>query len=293
MRDKELPFEADWLEQLVQIEPPEQSQVIHEYDERFRQEPQIWSEPEHDEYVYGVLEYFCADVGRPLAGELLDVGCGNGHTLRYFADRTQGSLSLTGIDFSAEAIKIAQTQIGAAQLYCADFLTWETSSKFDFIISLGVFEHFRNPRSVLRKAATLLEEEGILYLDVPNCLWHGWSGRREGFRRHWGGSEQLEWHLRRPTWERLIAEANLSVLAAIRGPTPWTEFTWLLSNSAWADGAQCAQLNEFCADYWRRQRRRRLRHFKNIQKQRIKVGLQKTLSALGLLEFARKFSKRI
>lgn len=285
--------EADWLERLVQVEPPQQSEVIQEYDQRFRKQPRIWSEPEHDEYVFGVLQRFCADLGRPLAGELLDLGCGNGHTLRYFATRTKAALNLSGIDFSPEAVKIAKSQLDNPQLYCADFLTWETDSKFEFIISLGVFEHFRDPRAALRKAATLLKDEGVFYLDVPHCLWHGWSGRREGFRRHWGGSEQLEWHLHRSSWERLIAEANLSVLTAIRGPTPWTEFAWLLSPTLRAPGIQCPQLKRFCADSWRANRRRRLRHFKNIQKRRVKGGLHKALKALGLLAVARKFTKRI
>jgi len=284
---------VDWLEQLVEIEPPQPSEVIHEYDQRFQQEPQIWSDPEHDEYVFGVLQYFCADVGRPLTGELLDLGCGNGHTLRYLADSSKGALSLTGLDFSAQAIKLAKSQADNAQLYCADFLTWDIDRRFDFIISLGVVEHFRNPRAALRKAASLLKEEGIFYLEVPNCLWHGWSGHREGFRRHRGGSEQLEWHLRRSSWERLIADANLYVVAAIRGPTPWTEFTWLLSDLPRPDISQYPQLQQFCQVQWRQGRPRRIRHFRNIQKQRLKVVLQTVLGRLGLLEVARKFTKRL
>ena len=192
-----MPHKSDWLERLVEIEPPEESELIKEYDERFAHEPQIWSDPEHDAYVYEALAHFCADMGRPLAGELLDLGCGSGHTLRHFAASSYGALSLTGLDFSAEAIKLAKSQIPDGQFHCTDFLSWEPGHQFDFIISLGVFEHFRDPRAALQKTRELLREEGVFYLEVPNCLWHGWSGRREGFRQHWGGSQQLEWHLRR------------------------------------------------------------------------------------------------
>ncbi len=284
---------ADWLGRLVEIEPSQQSEIVREYDERFAAQPQIWSDSDHDAYVYEALEHFCVDVGRPLRGELLDVGCGNGHTLCYLASTSHQALNLTGLDFSPKAIQIAQSQIPDAQLYCADFLRWKPDKQFDFIISLGVFEHFPDPRPALRKVASLLKNEAIFYLEVPNCLWHGWSGRREAFRRHRGGTEQLEWHLHRSSWERLIAETNLCVLAAIRGPTPWTEFTWLLANSGWTDMSRCPELERYCKDQWRQARPRRLRHFRNIQKQRVKRGLQKILGTVGLLDSVRKLTNRI
>ena len=275
--------EDNRLEQLMEVDLPAQGEVIREYDERFACNPQIWADSDHDAYVFELLECFARCQERSLVGELLDVGCGSGHTLRYFAARSRGRLRLTGLDFSQEAVRLARSQGEDVEVLCTDFLSWEPARKFDFVISLGVFEHFPDPRPALRKVGALLKEQGVFCLEVPNCLWHGWSGRHEGFRRHAGGSGQLELHLRRPTWDQSIAEAGLYTLAAMQGPTPWTEFIWFLGSSPWADTSQCANLQRFCRRRPRRAWRRHVRHFIKIQKQSGKMVLEQVLGRLGVL----------
>jgi SAM-dependent methyltransferase len=46
---------------------------------------------------------------------------------------------------------------------------FETSEKFDIIWSSHVFEHVLKPNFVLNKLKNYLKEEGVLFLEVPNC----------------------------------------------------------------------------------------------------------------------------
>ena len=248
---------------------------MREYDDRFRADPLIWTSEEHDRYVYDLLAGYCCTVGRPLSGRLLDIGCGNGHTLANFARRAGEALALAGLDFSPAGVELSRELVPQAELRCCDFLAEDLPGGYDFLLSLGVFEHLEDPRPALRKAVSLLAPGGVMYLDVPNCLWRGWSGRREGLRRHAGGSAQIEWHLRRPAWERMLAEAEVGIVARVVGPVPWMEFVWLLSGDPAAPPLDSAEFRRHCAQERRRGARTRRRHWLNLQKARLKALLRR------------------
>ena len=48
------------------------------------------------------------------------------------------------------------------------------------------------------------------------------------FRETHRGSGQMEWHLKRTTWEKHIKGAGLEIVESYRGPTPETLFVWVL-----------------------------------------------------------------
>ena len=263
----------DWLRDLVEHPLPGSADLIEEYDVRFRADPLIWTSGEHDRFVHDLLTEFCRCSGRALAGRLLDIGCGNGHTLAHFSQRAGADLALAGLDFSPVGLELARERLPEAELRCCDFLAEAVPGDRDFILSLGVFEHLEDPRPALRKAVSLLAPGGVMYLDVPNGLWRGWSGRHEGFRRHASGSEQIEWHLRRASWKRLLGEAGVGVVAAIQGPVPWLEFVWLLSADPGVARLDSAEFWRHCARERARAAPTRRRHWLNLQKARVKRWL--------------------
>ncbi len=70
-----------------------------------------WLETETGRYVFSRQEKLIMDLVSPAAGEsLLDVGCKTGNYLRLFQ---QKKCNLTGLDASAEALKIARNKLGS------------------------------------------------------------------------------------------------------------------------------------------------------------------------------------
>lgn len=94
----------------------------------------------------------------------LDIGCGNGYTLRHVAGYVKKG-RLIGLDFSDEMIKKARLlskTIPNASFYLTDFMKWRTSGhKFDKIFSMETFYYFRNVPKALRKTFALLKKKGI------------------------------------------------------------------------------------------------------------------------------------
>ena len=100
---------------------------------------------------------------------LLDIGCGEGWTLSYF--RKQG-WEVTGLDYSS---------FGCSSFnpHCMDYLLpgdiYENiksliikNEKFDLIWMTNVLEHVLDPEDLLIKSKKLINEGGILIVQVPN-----------------------------------------------------------------------------------------------------------------------------
>lgn len=99
--------------------------------------------------------------------KVLDVGCGNGNIARGV-----GSLGyqVTGIDFSANAIRYAQgrnTLNNVTFRVCsAEEVTKEEN--FDAVICSEVLEHLNQPTLLVETLANILSKGGILIATVPN-----------------------------------------------------------------------------------------------------------------------------
>lgn len=217
------------LPKLIEDLLPDEQELMKEYDDRFSLNPDIWSNRFADEFAYKLLKLFCRFIGKRLSGTLLDVGCGNGHTLSLFEEKAKG-VKTYGIDLSKKAVEIAASRLKRTELIRDNFLMHKFSQKFDFILSFGVFEHFEDPIKALQRAKSILSNNGIFYLKIPASIAYGWSGDHEGFRRLNGGSRQIEWHLRRETWEGMINSAGLEILMSIKGPEKKPEFIWILGS---------------------------------------------------------------
>lgn len=108
----------------------------------------------------------------PVGGEYLEVGCGPGTTMVYFHRNFQ--YRVTGLDFSsAEIVQRTMQRYGIAsyRVIDHDFLTWETTLRFDVVASFGVVEHFTDVPAVIHRHARLVLPGGYLVIEVPNLRW--------------------------------------------------------------------------------------------------------------------------
>jgi len=98
--------------------------------------------------------------------KILDVGCGSGDLL-FVLNKTFSFSSISGLDFSKEAIKIAQSRVSGGRFFVHDIYD-SVLEKFDFILCVEVLEHLENPKKALENILSMMEGEAICFLSVPN-----------------------------------------------------------------------------------------------------------------------------
>ena len=102
---------------------------------------------------------------------VLEIGCAPGKQLAYIG-RYLGA-SISGLDYSENGIELSRRLLHKldieGDLRCEDiFLTTFRPESFDVVYSLGVIEHFDDPRNIVRRHMELLRPMGISLILVPN-----------------------------------------------------------------------------------------------------------------------------
>jgi 2-polyprenyl-3-methyl-5-hydroxy-6-metoxy-1,4-benzoquinol methylase len=99
----------------------------------------------------------------------LDVGCGEGFTLNFFKKK---GWKVTGIDYSDHGCKkfnagcLPDLLVGDIFHNISYFV--ELNKKFDVIWIDNVLEHVLEPLNLLKECNSLLDEDGLLIVEVPN-----------------------------------------------------------------------------------------------------------------------------
>ena len=101
----------------------------------------------------------------PRSGKLLDIGCGNGVTLRAFADR--GRWSLHGLEIDDRSLSSLAHIPGFETLHLCP--PGEVQESFDVITLIHALEHFPNPYDFLTQIRGKLRDNGVLFIQVPNA----------------------------------------------------------------------------------------------------------------------------
>jgi SAM-dependent methyltransferase len=124
----------------------------------------------------------------PRGARFLEVGCGGGRWMVYFA--TRFGYAVTGCDYSEAGCRLARQRLAVAgvagTVTQADFTTLDGT--YDIVFSAGFVEHFDELLPVFTKLASLLAPGGTLITLVPNLA--GLSGlyhrllKRETFETH-------------------------------------------------------------------------------------------------------------
>jgi len=97
-------------------------------------------------------------------GRVLDVGCGAGVFLTIAAEN---NWDCTGIELSKSGLNAAQEK--GVNIIEGSFDNYKSNKKFNCIAFWGVLEHVVNPIEQIKKAVSLLEENGIIIFEVPSA----------------------------------------------------------------------------------------------------------------------------
>ena len=192
------------------------------YNAIYKARPSKWADIDRDYTAFKTINSVMDEPGR-----MLDIGCGNGHTLAFFKSQWPGT-QYTGVDISDVALDLAKKRIPEAEFYEGIPL----GRLWDIIVLMGVAEHFPLFVEELRYIGTCLVQSGYLYLEAPNCLAYS-NDQEEGFRQTHRGSGQKEWHWKRATWEQALDDAGFEIVRRSIGPFAAWEFIWILRRSDW------------------------------------------------------------
>ncbi|MFA6386503.1 MAG: class I SAM-dependent methyltransferase [Candidatus Paceibacterota bacterium] len=113
------------------------------------------------------------------AKSILDIGSGRGWILyflkKYFKyERAVGTqIATNAFKFSTEKLKL--------EIYNKDLLESSFDKKFDIVSILHVLEHVEKPEEYIEKIYQILDNKGILFIEVPN--YNAWARRLTG--KHW------------------------------------------------------------------------------------------------------------
>lgn len=193
-----------------------------EYDQRYLDNPEKWADtPERNEAAYQHLRKHLKHEPE----SVIDVGCGNGHTLAFLQKKWPNA-AFWGIDLSREALKLAAAKTENVILVQTALEHWENELQFEVVVCLGTAEHFVDLTGSLSAMKRLIKPGGYGYIEVPHNL--AYSPGEQGFRRLERGSRQIEWHLERDTWEKLLFEAELEIQGAYVGDREMWRFLWVV-----------------------------------------------------------------
>jgi len=102
----------------------------------------------------------------PPVGRLLDIGCGNGSTLRAFNEIAPG-WSLAGLDVNDHYKKAVESIPGVEALYAGPIAA--VPGRFQVITLIHSLEHIAEPAKFLAGLGCKLVEGGMLVVQVPDC----------------------------------------------------------------------------------------------------------------------------
>ena len=112
-----------------------------------------------------LIETFFSRTPLPTNGRVLDVGCGNGATLRAFA-RVAPGWRLAGTELNDKYRRDVEAIPNAEPLHVGPVET--LSGTFDVITLIHALEHMVEPVSFLRSLTCKLKPGGMLLIEVPH-----------------------------------------------------------------------------------------------------------------------------
>lgn len=138
-------------------------------NEKNLQEQFTWARSQVFSDYNGILGYYQAKacLEHVRGKSLLDMPCGDGTLTSMLAPSFE---RVVGVDASSKHLALARENLPHMEFHEALIEEYETSERFSTITMLNVLEHVVDPIQVLQKAASLLADDGILLVHVPNAL---------------------------------------------------------------------------------------------------------------------------
>ncbi len=126
---------------------------------------------------YETLQFFRSFVTeRPIVGRYLEIGPGHGlYTLE--ALRAARDATFDAVDISQASADIAKGVVSFLSplgkdvaFHVQDIFIWEPSHRYDTLVMGEVLEHVEDPKSLLRRAASFVKDDGRLFVTTcANC----------------------------------------------------------------------------------------------------------------------------
>ncbi|WGL60835.1 class I SAM-dependent methyltransferase [Pigmentibacter sp. JX0631] len=97
----------------------------------------------------------------------LEIGCSFGGVISNVLQHSKAKI-IHGIEPNREDYQYAKNEYLKANIFNVNFIDFIANQQYDIITSFEVLEHVANPVQFLRKAHSLLSDNGIIHFEVPN-----------------------------------------------------------------------------------------------------------------------------
>jgi 2-polyprenyl-3-methyl-5-hydroxy-6-metoxy-1,4-benzoquinol methylase len=159
--------------------------------------------------------------------QFLEIGCAPGKLLAWVAAELKARVS--GLDYSARGLESAKRLFSAldltADFRCEDLrATTFPDASFDMVLSVGVIEHFDDPRDIVERHVRLVKPGGLAMMTVPN--YRGIYGR---IQRYFDADSLLYHNLDIMTCDALAALAPSHLAANVRTYRAGRIWPWQIS----------------------------------------------------------------
>lgn len=137
---------------------------------------------------------------------ILDLGCGTGHFLKYLKKK---GIPAEGVEPSPTARMIASENTGSVIHASLDTVT----STFDAVTAWHVLEHVPAPNETLKRLHRLLNQNGTLFIAVPNPG----SYDAKKYQEYWAGYDVPRhlWHFSKQSMTILLEKNKFDLLTVI------------------------------------------------------------------------------
>lgn len=177
-----------------------------------RKKPRVWNKKDFLGYFQN-KEYFETVFTRIISlieqkvkkGKILDIGCSSGMLLNIARNR---GWQVFGVENSKWVANYCHKCL-KIPVFEGNFEDYQTRIKFDAIIINHTLEHMVNPLSVAKKIKSLLKNNGLLFISVPNIE----SIMFTFLKGNWPGlqKEQHIWQFNKKSMLKLLNKTGFKV----------------------------------------------------------------------------------
>jgi ubiquinone/menaquinone biosynthesis C-methylase UbiE len=141
--------------------------------------------------------------------QVLDIGCGDGHTLDLYREVQDRTIETHGVDFNPGAIAMAEANGHKTYLGRFEDIAWPDCS-FDLVYASHVIEHVPDPKAFTFKIRRILKPGGIFWFETPNI---GSIDATWFRKKHWGAYHfPRHWfYFSRQTIEQLAKQCDFEI----------------------------------------------------------------------------------
>ncbi len=100
---------------------------------------------------------------------VLEIGLGDGSFLKKLAKDFKETHALDGSSIIIDKLKNNLSELKNINYHCSYIENFSTNKKFKNIVMGHILEHIQDPVNALKKVKNLLEDDGIIYISVPNA----------------------------------------------------------------------------------------------------------------------------